>query len=195
MAARKTVDLPSLLRYSISMSTATAKQIYTYKDIGHLPDGNYEIIDGERIDMTPTGFEHGHLEIKLGELLRSALKDRGHVAAGEVGIVIGKNPLRVRAADVVYISVEKSPDRPKGMLEIPPDLIIEIISESNTAWEMTDKVKDYLTFGVERVVLIDPITQSGSLYRKGKKEALLFSFDEDVTLFEGLPVRIKDLLA
>jgi Uma2 family endonuclease len=177
------------------MNTATARQFFTYQDIDHLPDGNYEIIDGERHDMTPTGFEHGHLEMKLGELLRSALKDRGHVAVGEVGIVIGKTPFRLRAADVVYISREKSPKRPKGMLEIPPDLVIEIISESNTAWEMTDKVRDYLAFGVERVVLVDPITKSGSLYRKGKKEALLFSFDEEVTLIDGLNVKIKDLLA
>lgn len=81
------------------------------------------------------------------------------------------------------------------MLEIPPELIIEIISESNTAWEMTDKVRDYLTFGVDRVVLVDPITRSGSLYQKGKKEALLFSFDEEVMLIEGLSIRIKDLLA
>lgn len=117
------------------------------------------------------------------------------MAVGEVGIVIGKTPFRLRAADVVYISREKAPERPKGMLEIPPELIVEIISESNTAWEMTDKVKDYLAFGVERIVLIDPITRSGSLYQKGKKEALLFSFDEEVTLIEGLTVRIKDLLA
>lgn len=177
------------------MNTATAKQVYTYQDINHLPDGSYELIDGARHDMTPTGFEHGDLEIRLGELLRSALKDRGYVAAGEVGLVISRIPLRVRAADVVYISREKSPERPKGMLEIPPELVIEIISQSNTAWEMTDKVKDYLTFGVERVVLIDPITRSGSLYQKGKKEALLFSFDEEVTLIEGLSVRIKELLA
>ncbi|MDH4164604.1 MAG: Uma2 family endonuclease, partial [Nitrospirota bacterium] len=138
------------------MNTATAKQVYTYQDIHHLPDGNYEIIDGERHDMTPTGFEHGHLEAKLGELLRHALKDRGYVAVGEVGIVIGKTPFRLRAADVVYISKEKTAERPKGMLEIAPDLIIEIISESNTAWEVTDKVRDYLAFGVDRVVLVDP---------------------------------------
>lgn len=69
-----------LLRYSIVMNTATVRQIYTYQDIDRLPAGTYEIIDGERRDMTPTGFEHGDLEIRLGALLRSTLKDRGHVA-------------------------------------------------------------------------------------------------------------------
>lgn len=177
------------------MTTATAKQIFTYDDLDRLPDGNYEIIDGERHDMTPTGFGHGRLEGIFFGLLTKHYGDRGFTAVGEVGIVISRSPLRIRAADVVYISKQKMPKQPEGMLEIPPDLIIEIISESNTAWEMTDKVRDYLTFGVDRVVLVDPITRSGSLYQKGKKEALLFSFDEEVTLIEGLAVKIKDLLA
>ncbi len=41
--------------------------------------------------------------------------------------------------DRLYISKERAIERPKGILEIPPNLIIEIISEGNTAWEITDK--------------------------------------------------------
>lgn len=177
------------------MKTLAEKQIFIYDDITSLPEGNYEIIDGERHDMTPTGFEHGSLEGKFYEILSRHLKDKGYVAVGEVGVLIKRKPLRIRAADVVYISKEKSPKKPKGILEIPPDLIIEIISESNTAWEMTDKVKDYLSIGVERIILIDPLTQTVSLYQKGKKEALLYNFDEDVALIEDLSVKMKELLS
>src|SRR4030066_1420567 len=141
--------------YIKHMKTLAKKQIFTYDDIECLPEGNYEIMDGERYDMTPTSFEHGDMEIRLGEFLRRNIKDKGYVAGGEVGVLISKKPLKIRAADVVYISREKSPERPSGILEIPPDLIIEIISESNTAWEITDKVKDYL-IGVERIILIEP---------------------------------------
>ena len=80
-------------------------------------------------------------------------------------------------------------------MKSPPDLIIEIISESNTAWEITDKVKDYLSIGVERIILIDPLTQTVSLYQKGKKEALLYNFDEEVILIEDLSVKMKELLS
>jgi len=176
------------------MKTSSDTRLFTYKDINRLPEGCYEIINGERREMIPTGFEHGDFEAGLGELLRSHLKDKGYVAVGEVGILIKKDPLRIRAADVVYISKEKSPVRPKGILEIPPDLIIEIISESNAAWEITDKVKDYLSIGVERIFLVDPMTQTVSLYLKGKKEALLFNFDDEVTLVKGLTLRMKELL-
>ncbi len=177
------------------MKTLAEKQVFTYDDINRLPEGNYEIIDGERHDMTPTGFEHGEFEWRLAELLNRRLKDKGYVAVGEVGVLVKRKPFRLRAADVVYISNEKTPERPKGILEIPPDLIIEIISETNTAWEMTDKVKDYLSIGVERIILIDPLTQTVSLYQKGKKEALLYNFDEDVTLIEDLSVKMKELLS
>src|SRR4030067_3184351 len=176
------------------MKTLAKKQIFTYDDIECLPEGNYEIMDGERYDMTPTSFEHGDLEGKFYKLLTRHLESKDHIAVGEVGVLISKKPLKIRAADVVYISKRKSPEMPKGILEIPPDLIIEIISESNTAWEITDKVKDYLSVGVERIILIDPLTQTVSAYNKGKKEAMLYNFDENIALIGNLSVKMKELL-
>ena len=175
------------------MVTVTGKKIYAYEDLNSLPEGNYEIIDGERRDMTPTGFEHGDLESIFSELLRKNLRDKGYIAVGEVGIVIKKSPFRLRAADVVYISKEKSPQKPKGMLEIPPDLIIEIVSESNTQWEITDKIKDYLSIGVARIILVDPQTETVNIYQKGKREVLLYGFEEEFELMDGLRVKLKDL--
>ncbi len=177
------------------MTTLLEKKKFTYEDITYLPEGNYEIINGERRDMTPTGFEHGDLESVFSELLRKNLKDKGYVAVGEVGVLISKEPLKLRAADVVYISKERSPQKPKGILEIAPDLIIEIISESNTLWELTDKVKDYLSIGVQRVVIVDPQTETISIYEKGKREVVLYGFNEDVEIIEGLMVKLKELMS
>ena len=71
--------------------------------------------------------------------------------------------------------------------------MIEIISESNTSWEMNDKIKDYLSIGMEKIFLVDPQTMTASLYQKGKKEALLYNFEEDIPLIEGLIFKLKDL--
>ena len=105
-----------------------------------------------------------------------------------------KELLKIRAADVVYISKEKSPESPRGILEIPPDLIIEIISETTTAWEITDKVKDYLLIGVERIILIEPKTRTASIYQKGKREAILYDYEDEIVILEGLTLRLKDLI-
>lgn len=170
------------------------KKIFTYEDINSLPEGNYEIIDGERIDMTPTMFRDGKFEFKIAEFLEKHLGNKGYVAVGEVGIVISKSPLRLRAADVVYISKETSPIEPVGMLEIPPDLIIEIISEDIRAQYINDKVKDYLSIGVKRIVLIDPYTETITVFKHGKKEAGYFNFDEEFELIDGIFVKMKEIL-
>lgn len=89
---------------------------------------------------------------------------------------------------------EKSPEKPKGMLEIPPDLIIEILSEDNIAKEINDKVKDYLSIGVGRVVLVDPFTETVTVFQHGKKEAGYYSFADEFELTDGLVVKLKEII-
>jgi len=190
------------------MTTVLEKRIFTYEDIGHLPEGWYEIIDGERRDMTPTGFRHGKLENIFGEILRRNLKDKGYIATGEVGIIIRRSPLTLRAADVVYVSKKTSPIEPIGMLEIAPDLIIEIVSEEiatppasppykGGVWggrEINEKVKDYLSIGVKKIIWVDPFTETITIFQHGRKEAIYLSFDEEFELIDGIMVRVKELL-
>ena len=176
------------------MTTVLEKRIFTYEDIGHLPEGWYEIIDGERRDMTPTGFRHGKLENIFGEILRRNLKDKGYVATGEVGIIIRRSPLTLRAADVVYVSKKTSPIEPIGMLEITPDLIIEIVSKDNTQWEINEKVKDYLSIGVQRIIWVDPFSETITIFQHRRKEAIYLSFDEEFELIDGIMIRLKELL-
>src|SRR3990170_8838379 len=76
------------------MKTLAEKLIFTYDDIERLPEGNYEIIDGERYDMTPASFEHGDLEGKFYKLLTRHLESKGHIAVGEVGVLISKKNLK-----------------------------------------------------------------------------------------------------
>ncbi len=176
------------------MTALLEKRTYTYEDIKTLPEGWYEIVNGEKVDMTPTGFRYGRLEGIFAALLREHFKDNGYIAVGEVGIVINKSPLTIRAADIVYITKNRVPVEPEGLLETAPDLIIEIVSESNTQWHMTDKVKDYLLIGVGRVILVDPQTDTISIYINGKKEILLYNFDEEFEVLEGLKVKMRELL-
>jgi len=177
------------------MTTVLEKSIFTYEDIGHLPsDPWYEIVDGERRDMTPTGFRHGKLENIFGEILRRNLKDKGYVATGEVGIIIRRSPLTLRAADVVYVSKKTSPIEPIGMLEITPDLIIEIVSKDNTQWEINEKVKDYLSIGVQRIIWVDPFSETITIFQHRRKEAIYLSFDEEFELIDGIMIRLKELL-
>ncbi len=170
------------------------KEKLTYEEIDKLPEGSYEIIDGEIVEMAPTGFEHGRYEGKLFSFLDKKLKNKGYVAVGEVGILISKDPLRIRGADVVYISKEKTKDRPTGILEIAPDLVIEIVSPNNTLKEMEEKIEDFFKIGVPKVILIEPYTEKVFVYENGKREIKVFKFNENVEFVEGVKARIKDIV-
>ena len=176
------------------MTPTAEKKVLHYEDVHALPEGHYEIIEGKRVEMTPTGFTHGKFELKIANFLGDRLKDRGHVAVGEIGIVIAKRPFRLRAADVVYISKKTSPKEPEGILEIAPDLIVEILSKNDTVWKMNDKIKDYLSIGVKRLVIVDPYAEFITVYQNSKKEAANFDFDEAFELVDGVKIKMRDVI-
>ncbi len=175
------------------MKSLLEKKVFTYNDVNLLPDGNYEIIDEEMVPMTPAGFRHGNLEGVFYEILRKHLGAEGYVAVGEVGIVIRKKPFRLRAADVVYISKKTSPQKPVGMLEIPPDLVVEIISKDETAGKIDEKVQDYLSFGVKRVVCINPFTETVAVHCHGRSDIGYYGFDEKFELIDNVFVKLREL--
>lgn len=175
------------------MKTLLDKKVFTYNDVNSLPDGNYEIIDEEMVPVTPAGFRQGNLEGIFYEILNKHLGSEGYVAVGEVGIVIRKKPFRLRAADVVYISKKTSPKKPVGMLEIPPDLVVEIISEDETAGKIDEKVQDYLSFGVMRVVCINPFTETVTVHGPGQNDINHYDFDEKFELIDKVFVKLSNL--
>ncbi len=50
-------------------------------------------------------------------------------------------------------------------MEVPPELVVEIISPSNPRNEIDEKIKEYLNIGVKWVWLIDPKNRSCTVYR------------------------------
>lgn len=175
------------------MKALLDKKVFTYNDVNSLPNGNYEVIDGEMVAMTPSGFRHGKLEYVISEVLGKNLSSKGYVAVGEVGIVIRKKPFRLRAADVVYVSKETSLHEPVGMLVIPPDLVVEIISEDETAGKINNKVQDYLSIGVKRVVCINPFAETVTVHCQGGSDIRYYDFDERFELIDNVFVTLREL--
>ena len=62
----------------------------------------------------------------------------------------------------------------------PPYLCIEILSPEDTAVETLDKVREYLSFGVKWVWVIDPVSRSGQIHSSdsvARAEDSIFSTD------------------
>ncbi len=140
----------------------TGEELLAMGDIGPC-----ELIDGRIVPMAPTGGEHGLAEFNLGGELRSFVRQHklGWVMGGEVGIYTRRNPDRVRGADVVFISKERTPDYPKGFLELAPDLVVEVMSPNDRWQEVHEKIEEYFVMGVQQVWVVEPANRAVRIYR------------------------------
>lgn len=149
--------------------TVTERPI-TGEELAAMPDiGPCELIDGRIVPMTPTGGEHGMAELSFGEALRTFARAHGlgRVLVGEVGIFTQRNPDRVRAADVLFISNARYSrwGNVRGFLDVAPDLIVEILSPTDRSMDTMQKLREYFAIGVRLVWVADPEARIVYAYR------------------------------
>lgn len=139
----------------------TGEELLAMGDIGPC-----ELIDGRIVPMSPTGGEHGDIEMTLGFALKAFVQQRGSgkVLSGEVGIYTRRNPDRVRGADIVFVSKERLQKIPEGFLEVAPELVVEIISPSDRWSDMRRKIDEYFAIGVQWIWVVEPEDQVVQIY-------------------------------
>jgi Uma2 family endonuclease len=160
------------------VEAAAEQALVTAADFARLPEGNgrYELVRGELVPMVPPGGEHGKLAtgivLALGSYVRT--NDLGEVLV-ETGYYLSRDPDTVRAPDVSFIRRDRIPAAgiPRGFIDGPPDLAIEIVSPGDRAEEIDDKIHDYLTSGTRLVWLIQPRTRSVTVFRPDGTARLL----------------------
>ncbi|MEQ8787180.1 MAG: Uma2 family endonuclease [Pirellulaceae bacterium] len=156
--------ISSVKRFEKDMShsthTTTAAELLAMPGDGH----RYELVAGELRMMSPAGGRHGRLAQKIGRRIgdhveRYAL---GETYAAETGFLLRQNPDTVRAPDFAFVSRKKLGDLADhpGYLPLVPDLVVEVVSPSDRASEVEEKVLDWLDVGVAAVLVVDPQTKS-----------------------------------
>lgn len=96
-----------------------------------------------------------------------------YLATNPIGFVFGEQgpyrllPRRMRVPDVAFVRWERLPTRklPRGqLLNVAPDLVVEILSPSNARKELEMKLKEYFQASVRLVCYVDPETRSAAVY-------------------------------
>lgn len=156
----------------------TQARLITIEELAQLPDNGsrYELVQGELIEMSPPGGEHGSIAGRLAYLLGAVVyPQRLGAVIIETGYVLDRNPDIVRSPDVSVLVRERIPDSgiARTFIEGAPDLAVEIVSPGDTAAEVADKVRDYLTYGVRLVWIVEPKTQTVTVYRPDGTARLL----------------------
>jgi Uma2 family endonuclease len=85
----------------------------------------------------------------------------------------------------------------EGFLTIAPDLAIEVVSPNDSAYEVEEKVQEYLSAGVRLVWVVYPPTRTVHIHRADRSTAVLSSGDElnGEDLLPGFTCHTGDLFA
>jgi Uma2 family endonuclease len=169
--------------------------------------GRYDIVNGVRVFMPGATWDHQTVAMSLVELLRQYARASGvgKVNTAPFDVLIRRVPkLQTRQPDVLMVSfarLARVGGRPaKGPLEVAPELVVEIISDSETHRISEDKLTDYIAIGVEECWVVRPdagtvevlaLTPDGArsvaTYREGQAVAS--------RVFSGLAVAVADVFA
>ena len=161
------------------------EKIWTAQDLLALADdeNRYELVRGRLTMMTPASTRHGKFAARLVGALVSYIEKHslGEVYTAEPGFELESDPQTIRAPDVAFVRQERIPPEgePEGFWAIAPDLVIEIISPSETAKMVHEKVADYLRAGTQLLWLIYPASQTVMEYRP-PMEARRLTIEDDL---------------
>ena len=177
------------------------KTLMTVEDLERLPDDgmSYELSDGELITMPPPAFRHSRVSQNIYNRLLAAAKTQG---AGEVFIetayLLSSERNTLRVSDVSFLGGERARHLPEeGYLEGAPDLAVEVVSPSETAVDLDEKIRQYLASGASLVWVVFPKTKTVHVYRADGTVRVLGDdcLLEAPGLLPGWSVRVGDCLS
>jgi Uma2 family endonuclease len=136
---------------------STPTRLMTFEEFEQLPwpdSARYELRHGELISLPPPEYDHFMMQQLLRDLLDRAAAGRGRAYTESSFRTRPDNDFRV--ADVAYSSAERWV-RNKGnrYFDGAPDLVIEVLSPSNTATEISDRRTVCLESGSQEFWVVD----------------------------------------
>ena len=150
------------------MATATALAIPTKPDLLtahdllalHANGVRGELIRGVISETMPTGGEHGEIVVNLVTELKIFIKPRrlGRLAASDTGVLLERSPDTVREPDIAFFSADKIPPgvRIRGYYQVPPDLVVEVASPTDSLAAVNDKALMWLRYGARLAWTLHP---------------------------------------
>jgi Uma2 family endonuclease len=148
----------------------TAVSSMTAQELFELPPDHlrHELVRGELVTMPPTGDIHGartgRITLRLGEFIDK--HNLGLFFGAETGFLLARNPDTVRAPDFAFLSQARLAQQNLTGKFYPgaPDLAVEVLSPSDTASEVLEKIDAWLAAGTRMVWVVDPEKQTLTVY-------------------------------
>lgn len=161
----------------------------------------YELVKGVLKEMTPTGFHHGQLVVNLTISLGAHVKANslGVVVGAETGFKIESNPDTVLAPDVAFVRQERvlQTGRTEKFWPGAPDLAVEVLSPSDTVYEVEEKVAAWLAAGTSMVWVLNPKQRTLHVHRPNASLRVLSESDvlDGQDVVPGFRIKISEIFA
>jgi Uma2 family endonuclease len=168
------------------MSTASvaAPTLITAEQFAARPDPGYpeELVRGSIVPMPMPKPRHGQICGRTYYLLYAPIdaQNLGHLLRNDTGVITERSPDTVRGADISFYSYTRLPKGPlpDRYLDIPPDLVVEVLSPSDRWPKVLAKVAEYLDAGTTVVVVLDDDHRLAHVYRADVAPRVLAAEDE-----------------
>lgn len=140
---------------------------WTYEDYKRLPDDGrrYEIIEGVLYVTAAPNFDHQYTVMRLAVRLDNLITEHHMgivlVAPFEVHLPGIARPVQ---PDVLFIAAGRAPRPGAADFTGPPDLVVEVLSQSTARTDRLVKFGAYERAGVREYWLVDPRTRSVEVY-------------------------------
>ena len=191
----------------MAIAIQNLSQLLTYEQ--YLNEGviklRYDILDGVRIVSNPTS-RHQDILLNLGEAFRDYQRKQktGRVQIAPRDVLIRRAPLRTRQPDVLFISMTRLAQNPPNTDPAPispaPELVVEILSPSDTKKVLAAKIADYQSVNVLECWVVSLRARTVEVLSLTAEEVeSVRVYDEMETVqsvqFPDLQVAVADILA
>jgi Uma2 family endonuclease len=166
-------------------------QKFTADDLLTMPDGDrYELVGGELRELHMSQ-ESSWIAGEIFGRLRAFVKEH------ELGWVFPEgtayqcfpwDPQMVRKPDTSFIARDRLPEGPTGQghTRIAPDLVAEVVSPNDKAYEVDAKVADYREAGVRTIWVVNPDQRTVKIHRLDDPSAFQHLSAGDMLTGEGV---------
>ncbi len=144
----------------------SADQFIALVDSPDYADRIVELVAGEIIEMSKPSGLHGQITFLLSLKIGNFLVDNqlGIVTAADTGFILERDldgSDTIRGLDIAFLSSAKAPALlPDRLVEVAPDLAVEVISPSNKVADIHRKIRQLLAAGTALVWIVHPETRT-----------------------------------
>jgi len=139
------------------MASLPHSKTVTYEEWLRMPEvKREEVVNGEIRIMPAPSWKHGDVIENLFVLMLSQVDKREvRIRLAEFDLIIRRRPLTARIPDLAVFQVNTIVEQ-DGRIHSAPQLVVEVLSPSNTRRERAEKLADYAALGVPEVWVLSP---------------------------------------